>query len=518
MAIAPETDSALRRRAVLNTLSNVGGTVFTLAIGFVLTPFVLHRVGATDYGLWMLAVSLVSYGALLDFGVANAVTKYVAAHRRHEDHERLRGVVATGLVIFLAAGAIVILASLALASVLPSLFEIPAGDESTARWLVVLAGLGVAVSLPTATTLAVLRGLQRFDLVNAVSVVGTALYAGVVVLILLLGGGVVEIVAANVPLQLAMQVPMVIAIRRSAPELKLGLRGATRELGRAVASFGAAQFVISVSAQARIRAPEAVIGAVSPAARLTPYSIARRLGEMPYMLSDQFITVLMPLASALHAGNERARLRAVQIASTRVALAITLLVGVPVVVLAGPFLSAWVGPEYADNAELVWILAGAGVAAVVGWPSGAILTGMGRNRMLALFTASSALLSIGLSVALIGPLGLTGAALGVLIGTAAETFGLAVPYALRVTDARLRSFAASGVLPAVVPALPSLALLLFLREEVDPASLVAIAGVALLGAATYAACYLSLPWTGLEREPVRALMSRCVRPGWVQSA
>jgi len=518
VALVPETDSALGRRTFVNTLSNVGGTAFTLAIGFVLTPFVLHRVGATDYGLWMLALSLVGYGALLDFGVANAVTKYVAAYRRHEDFHRLRGVVATGLAVFLAAGAVVIVASIVLAVALPSLFQIPAGKESTARWLVILAGIGVAVSLPTATTLAVLRGLQRFDLVNAVSVLGTTLYAAAVVAILELGGGVVEIVAANVPLQLAMQVPMVLAIRRSAPDLKLGLRGASREHGRVVASFGAAQFVIAVSAQARVRAPEAVIGAVSPAGRVTAYSIARRLGEMSGALSDQFVSVLMPLASSLDAGNERPRLRTMQIASTRVAVAITLLAGLPVAVLARPFLAAWVGPEYAGNAKLVWILVGAGAAAAVGWPSGAILTGIGRNRMLALFTASSALLSIGLTIALIGPLGLTGAALGVLIGTAAETFGLAVPYSLRVTGAPFRRFVASAVAPAMVPAVPALALLLFLREAFDPASFVAIAGVALIGAAAYAACYLSLPWTRPEREPVRALVSRYVRPGWMQSA
>jgi O-antigen/teichoic acid export membrane protein len=517
MTITPETDAALRRRALVNSVSNVGGTLFTLAMGFVLTPFVLHRVGADDFGLWMLAVSLVSYGALLDFGVANALTKFVASYRRQGEHERLHAVVATGLVIFLAAGGIVIVGSLALASVLPALFEIPNGEVSTARWLVVLAGLGVAVSLPTATTLAVLRGLQRFDLVNAVSVFGTALHAGVVVAIVLLGGGVVEIVAANVVVQLVMQVPMLLAIRHSAPGLKLGMRGASREAGRVVASFGAAQFAIAVGAQARMRAPEAVIGAVFPAARVTAYSVARRLADIPYMLSDQFVTVVMPLASTLHAGDERERLRAVQIASTRIALAITLLVGVPVVALAGPFLGAWVGPEYVENAKVVWLLTGAGVMAILGWPSAAILIGMGRNRVLALLTTTSGVLSIALSIVLVRPFGLAGAAAGVVIGTAAES-AVAVPYALRVTETRLRSFALSAVLPAAVSAVPALVLLLILRTAVEPKSLLTITAIGIVGALAYGACYLSLPWTRSEREPVRALVSRYVRPGWVQSA
>jgi O-antigen/teichoic acid export membrane protein len=229
------------------------------------------------------------------------------------------------------------------------------------------------------------------------------------------------------------------------------------------------------------------------------------------MLSDQFVNVLMPLASDLHVGGERTRLRAVQLAGTRVALAISLVVACPLVVLARPFLTVWVGPQYANDATIVLLLVGAGLVAAVAWPSGAILIGMARNRALAVFTASSAVLSIGLAFALIHPLGTTGAALGVLIGTTVETLGLALPYAMRVTGLRARSLVTAALLPALAPALPALGILYVAREAVQPASFASIGAVGLLGAAVYAITYLSLPSTASEREPLLAFFSGCVR-------
>jgi O-antigen/teichoic acid export membrane protein len=365
------------------------------------------------------------------------------------------------------------------------------------------------VGLPTSATLAVLRGLQRFDVVNIISSTGTIVSAGVIVVILHFGGGVVAITAAQAPLELLMQIPMVVAIRKSAPGLRLGFRGANRGFIRRVASFGMAQSVIRVSVEARTRGPEVVIGALLPVARVTPYSVARRFSSLPSAVSEQFVAILMPLAAELHAGGEGKRLRVVQVTSTRVATAVFLVAACPAAVLARPFLRAWVGPVYGKDSTLVYLLLGAGLAATIAWPSLAILIAMGRNRMLAIFTVGSAVLSIGLAVPLVDMFGLTGAAAAVLVATAGESLGFAVPYAMRVTGMAAGQLLRASLLPAFVPAIPALAVLYGLRELLRPESLLMIAGVGAVGAAVYAAVYLiMLDPTAPEREPLQAVVAR----------
>ena len=70
-----------RNGLLLNVLTNYVAKIATLATGFVMTPFMLHRLGADQFGLWVLVASVVAYGGLLDFGLSSAVVKYVARYR-----------------------------------------------------------------------------------------------------------------------------------------------------------------------------------------------------------------------------------------------------------------------------------------------------------------------------------------------------------------------------------------------------------------------------------------------------
>ena len=43
--------------------------VLTTLVAFWLTPFLLHRIGQHDYGLWLVGTQLMFYLALLDLGI-----------------------------------------------------------------------------------------------------------------------------------------------------------------------------------------------------------------------------------------------------------------------------------------------------------------------------------------------------------------------------------------------------------------------------------------------------------------
>jgi hypothetical protein len=128
--------------------------------------------------------------------------------------------------------------------------------------------------------------------------------------------------------------------------------------------------------------------------------------------------------------------------------------------------------------------------------------------MLAVFTVGSAVLSVGLAVPLVNRFGLTGAAAAVLVATTAESLGFAVPYSMRITGMAAGPLVRASLLPAFVPAIPALAALYGLRELLRPESLLMIAAVGVVGAAVYAAVYLTLGATAPEREPLQAVVAR----------
>jgi O-antigen/teichoic acid export membrane protein len=494
----------IARHLLRSTASNVAGQVVVLGVWFVLTPFMVHRLGAANYGLWVLVASLVAYGNLLDLGVGAAVTKYVAELRARGRSDEASDLIATALAMYCVVALLVVLASVPFALVVPDLFNIAPEQRSDARWVVFLTGLGLAVSLPTATAYAVLRGLQRFDLNNLIGVSSTIVQAAATVAVLLLGGGVVGLAAIAMPLILLTQVPMLVVIRRIAPDLRIGLRGAQRRLVRTVASFSTSALVINGAGAVKTQTDQVVIAAALPLATLAPYSLAQRISQLPMQLTYQFVRVLFPLASELHGREDRARLRALYVGSTRLTLAMFVPVGVGLMVLAKPFLAAWVGERFAADAHIAVILIAAGFFEVALWPAASMLIGINVHRPTAVFAGASALLNLGLSVVLVGRIGVTGVALGTLVATGLEGL-VVVPFAMRRYGVRARTMLSEALAPGLLPAVPAVLALFVLRAALAPSSLVAIVGVGAIGGLVYAAGYLSFSASADERLALRRI-------------
>ena len=96
MESGPAKDTVIRGHVFRSTASNLVGQAVILGTGFLLAPFVLHHVGASDYGLWILISSLTGYASVLEFGISSAVIKYVAEFRIKGEREEMHALVEHG--------------------------------------------------------------------------------------------------------------------------------------------------------------------------------------------------------------------------------------------------------------------------------------------------------------------------------------------------------------------------------------------------------------------------------------
>lgn len=79
-----EQGALIHSRVLRGIMSNYAGQAVTVVTWILLTPFILARLGPTNYGLWVLIGSVIGYGTLLDFGIGGAVIKYMAEYRARE--------------------------------------------------------------------------------------------------------------------------------------------------------------------------------------------------------------------------------------------------------------------------------------------------------------------------------------------------------------------------------------------------------------------------------------------------
>jgi O-antigen/teichoic acid export membrane protein len=504
-------DKEIRQRVLVGTVSNYAGQLIAFAALFFLTPFILRHLGTTVYGLWALVSSIVAYGSLLDFGIWGAIIKYVAQYQAQSEAGQARRLIATSLTLYTLLGLAAVLLAVAVAPIFPRLFQLPAEAHQTAVWLVILMGVGVGITLPAMMPMAVLRGLQRYDLVNLIDIIGIAYTTVATVIVLLMGGGVIGLVLVNISGVLAIALPAAWLVRRVAPDLHFGWRGADRQMIRTVLNYSWPLFVRDVAGRLQTRTDEITIGAFMLISAVTPYNLARRLSEVTYILTRQFMKVLLPLASELDAEADIARLRLLYTAGTRLTLALSLAIGLCLIILARPILTLWVGPTFSQYSYLVAILTLASILAASQWPAVAVLQGMARHRILAASSLVAGVANLVLSIVLVQFLGLAGVALGTLIPAAAESFGFVLPYTARVTGLRAADLAKNILLPALLPAAPMALLLYWMREAIAPASLLHLGLIAAGGLFVYALTYFLIGAGELERQSYHHLAQSGLR-------
>ena len=335
--------SPVPARLLRNVSSNFVAQLVSLATIFFLTPFVLGHLGPAGYGLWALTLAIVGYGVLLDLGLTGAAVKYTADLHARGEYEEANRVIATILTLYTGLGAAFVALAGVLALVVPRVIEIPAEFEAEAPWLILVAGIGAGAALPCSTALSVLRGLQRFDVASAIAIVATLLGALATVLVLELGGGLLGLAVVNAVTTPLMQIPVLLALRRIEPRLRVGWRSARRSEARRVFSFSSYVAVIQFSGLLTARTDPIVIGAALRVASVTPYALAQRLAQVVTMMTTQLVRVTFPFASERAAlGDERA-LRRVFVGGTRVTIAVALPLTLALAIAGGDVLALWVG-------------------------------------------------------------------------------------------------------------------------------------------------------------------------------
>src|SRR3954469_24638637 len=91
----------MRKLEKRQIIKNVGSSWFALGVnilvGIFLSPFILHRLGDTAFGVWVLIFSVTGYYGLFDLGIRSSVVRYVSKFTATNEDEELAKIVNTSL-------------------------------------------------------------------------------------------------------------------------------------------------------------------------------------------------------------------------------------------------------------------------------------------------------------------------------------------------------------------------------------------------------------------------------------
>jgi O-antigen/teichoic acid export membrane protein len=501
----------LPRRLFLGTVSNFLGQAVVVLSGLIVLPVIVHHVGATDYGIWVVIWSVTSFVFLLDIGISGGLVKYVAEYVSRGEREEAALMIGAATWIYAVIGVFVALGGLVLALLLPGLLDLEGHARRIVPPLVTLVAVAAGISIPAVAPLSVLRGLQRFDAVNLVTGGGAVLGAMFTVAALLLGTGIVGVAAGAVASTLITFGVSLLVVRRIAPDLSTHLVRRDGARARRLLSFSWSVAVVQVAGRLETRLDAVVIGAALPVRLVTPYDFARRLADGTRIVTEQFVKVLLPAATEVSSAGDRSALQSLFLTATRLSLGLALAVALPLMVLGGSILSLWVGSAFGGYGDVVAILAAGAVFDLSMYPAAAVLQSVERHKPLAWMALGTGVVNVLLSIAFVGPFGVVGVATATLVASAGASTLFVIPYAVRTLGVSLREVGREVLLRLTVPALILAVLLIGASRAIPMTSALRLAAVVVGALACYALVYAAVGAGPVEREAYRSAGALAIR-------
>jgi O-antigen/teichoic acid export membrane protein len=408
---------------IKNAFANVcrGGAA---ALVMLLTPIFLTRILSKDtYGTWLLILQIATYVSFLDFGIQNAVGRFIAHYSELGDFKKRDSVVSTSLAILSFSGVLAMLGVATLAWNLPGLFrDMPVNLYQEAKITLLLVGGSLSVTLPFNVFGAICIGLQRYDIpawiIGASRLVGGA----IVVLVANSSHSIVMMGLVMGLSNLSGGVWQYFACKRVFGNIKVFLNGVSRESALEVFTYCYGLLIWNIGTILVSGLDTAIVGYFDYKSVIY-YSLAASITNFVTGIQGSLFATLLPNAAAVGARGDGERLGQLLVSSTRYATITLILTSLPLVMLGRWMLNLWVGESYASHTfVLLQLLVIANFIRLIGTPYAVITMAVGEQKLIMLSPLIEGVINFFVSVLLTSKIGVMGVAVGTIIGSIISIF------------------------------------------------------------------------------------------------
>lgn len=484
-----------RRRIVLNTIANGIAQFASIISSLIFLPLLVRAWDPSNYGLYVLALSVAAYGTLFDFGVGTALTKIVAERLARNEEDSLRGVIVSSTAFFALIGLLVGSAMFACGYYAESIFNVDAQRVGLLRDLLWIGGASQLLNWPMSTAGHVLRGYQRYGITSAISVVSVVAGIGALVAVLVTGQGPLFLTAMNAVILIASSlftVFVVIRLMRGVP----GRRRITLASVRTIVIAGMPIFLIQVAGiLMQQHTDRLVLGIFMNASAVTIYETASKLSLFVFQITGLAMSAVLPVVAGLNAVERHESIRSYFLRGAKYTVLLVTPIIVTISILAGPFINNWMGPGFEESTRVAQALLLAQLFVPLCLAGDAILISKeayGPWIRRSLFIAA---LNVMLSIVLVQRFGVIGVALGTMIAAFVE-FPLYGQMILRVVGLSAKKWLGE----AAMPGYPLLILPMAVSAILSRTQLIAtLGGIFLIGILSVAVYWVAAYWIALNK-------------------
>lgn len=424
-----------RRNAIITAIFTYGQSALGMVLGLVVTRIVLIKIGRDLYGLWVASGALLAYAGFADLGVLGVLPWMIAEADGKKDEQRLRALVAHGLVFSLIAGCAFAVIAAGLWHFYPALLHLNPNDRATLIGPLFVVIALTAFAFPFRTFSALLTGKQDALALGIFGLTQVILSVGLTLALALLGNGLYALAIGSALPPLLSAIAAFWRSRRAfyplltrwvRPQLPLLRRLAVDGFGVWLISFG---YTMAAATDPVILSFVGLRDAVPAFAIST--RLALTLTQFAWILPDAALVGLAQLSTE----GTKERVREIALAILLLNMIVGGAVATAVLASNGAFVRVWVGADYFLGARFNAILAINVILACLVHGLGSIVAVLGKRLEMGVALIGNGVIHIVLATILSKHIGVY----GVVLATFASGALTCLPVAMTLAHSQIGS-------------------------------------------------------------------------------
>lgn len=324
--------------------------ILNMLVGLLYTPYMVRMMGQSEYGLYSLVASVISYLTVLDLGMGNAIIRYTAKYRAEGKTTEQYEMFGMFLVLYIVIGIVAFAVGLGLYFNVDTLFcdTMTVEELDKVRIMMLFLIFNLAVTFPMSIFGSIITAYERFVFPKVVNIIRVVLNTAIMICLLEMGYKAIAMVVLQTVFNILTLIINYIYCKHKL-RIKIFIRKFNWSFLKEVAIYSFWIFLNVIMDKIYWNTGQFVLGTFVGTVAVAVFAIAIQLHGMYNMFSTAISSVFLPKVTALVVrNNNRKDISDLFIRIGRIQYIMMSLILCGFIVFGRQFIHLWVGPAYND--------------------------------------------------------------------------------------------------------------------------------------------------------------------------
>ncbi len=405
---------SLTDKVIKNTFYHLLSQIIGFLFPFILTPIIISKIGAVEFGLYAIAMGFIGTFGLFDLSISSSFIKFISEHYNKKECNELNDTIGTGFIFYLIFSLVVCVIGYIFSNQFVALIKVPSNLIAVGIFTLHISLLIFFIANSTTIFLSILISLQKMYINSLVGIAISFLNFISIYFLLTLGYGLKGLLYSQLLTTIISGAFTVFLAKKNLPEMSLGFKNLNLHSLKKMSSFGIQMQTSKVASFASEKYDELLLAYFSVLSNVTYFNLGSRVSRLGRFLPFQLIPQVAPIAAELNAKEEKEKINQLYDDATKYLTIISVPIFIFLFVFADTIIFTWMGShDYYISVHILRILTlGQLVNLIFSAPGNSITPNLGVPKFQMYEGIISLIINLLLSYILIKNFGILGAAAG----------------------------------------------------------------------------------------------------------